>query len=121
MNYSELSDFEINERVAKLWCKNYDTVTQFGDTQMVCVDSISSMEIKDYCNNPSDAWPIVVENEISLIRDTSTNDVWEAVLMGWYTCLGFESKHGDDYCYIDQNPLRAAMICFLMIKEVENE
>ena len=86
MNYETASDDEINKAVQhlkqgkQLW---YPLI--------------------DYCNNPSDAWPIIVENRISI--NNYEEDHWEA-------------DHTD---YIDSvyhiNPLRAAMIVFLKMQE----
>ena len=97
--YAEMSDTEINKLVAN---KQHD---------------YSIYNKPDYCNNPEDAWPIILEAEISLIRDVSTNDVWEAVPKGWYTENGFISNVNGDLCFIDKNPLRAAMIVYLMMED----
>lgn len=59
----------------------------------------------DYCNNPADAWPIIVENRIRvnpvLYTKWMAEDYLEAV----------SSTH--------ENPLRCAMVVFLMMKESE--
>lgn len=57
---------------------------------------------KDYCNNPADAWPIIVNNKICIMPLA-----WG----GWRAMW----EHGQ----VDCEPLRAAMIVFLMMKESE--
>ncbi|CAI2002878.1 Protein of uncharacterised function (DUF2591) [Serratia ficaria] len=68
------------------------------------------------CNNPADAWPIIVKHGISLTHDYGE---WESE-----ACLDLPvGAHGtDELCSvggIDKNPLRAAMIAFLLLKESE--
>lgn len=110
MNYEEMSDFEINGRVGKvvfnLEGESFRTtnpmnnvvefITGFGDDR--------NFQYFDGCNKPSDAWPIIVENELSLWK---TIDEWDAS-----SCNG-NIQHSD------KKPLRAAMICFLKIKDAE--
>lgn len=96
-NYSEMSDFEINKLVAiYLGVKPRKTIS------FICQEKDI---YPDYCNNPSDAWPIIVENKICI------NNFCK---FGWCS----DSEHGD-YVYHD-NPLRAAMIVYLMMKDGEN-
>jgi hypothetical protein len=78
----------------------------------------------DPCNNPSDAWPIIVENTISLTRCFSSgNENWHADFIESIE----ESDDNENLfscetscSYYDKNPLRAAMICFLKMKDAEN-
>lgn len=59
---------------------------------------------KNYCNNPADAWPIIQRRRIGIAPGT-TSDRWAAY-------------HGDwDIFFADKNPLRAAMVVFLMMRE----
>ena len=61
----------------------------------------------DYCNNPTDAWPIITENRISIIH--LDDNEWG--------CRGDGDK---STCRaINSNALRCAMIVFLMMKEGE--
>jgi len=90
MNYSELTDLEINELVEGR------------------VDNYYRSFCPDYCNNPSDAWPIILENKISIQHNVLTRGAdWFA---GVY-CFDGEPIETD---YMD-NPLRAAMIVYLMM------
>tara|TARA_R100000951_G_scaffold27557_2_gene23466 strand:- start:741 stop:1070 length:330 start_codon:yes stop_codon:yes gene_type:complete len=68
-----------------------------------------------FCSNPNDAWPIIVDNEISLIKDIESN-FWSArsdAVERPYESMdcGFE--------FDSKKPLRAAMIVFLMMKDSE--
>lgn len=100
-DYSNMSDLEINTAVV---------ASQFGNWKAdadIC-QRITSKRI-DYCNNPSDAWPIIVENKISL--DHLGKSIWGAKA---FVPVGEPKPR-----YAEENPLRAAMICFLMMKDAE--
>lgn len=62
-----------------------------------------TVSLPDYCNNPSDAWPIIFEHEISLV--VVEDGVWVA---------RFGSVFDES-----SNPLRSAMIVYLMMKDEE--
>jgi hypothetical protein len=117
MNYGEMSDFEVNKEVAKVT----DGDWHHCDGDLWKDDLHGFPRVFDPCNNPSDAWPIIVDNEITLFRDVSTNDVWGALGRAWFTFNGLESKIGDNCEVIDKNPLRAAMICFLKMNDAESD
>ncbi|MCB6147255.1 DUF2591 domain-containing protein [Proteus mirabilis] len=108
--YTELSDFEINKKVAeRLFLKFSDCYS------VILVDG----EIFDPCNNPSDAMPIIIENNISLLAP-HLREGW----MAEYTGSGDDVNDGFQADYFDahhKNPLRAAMEVFLMMKDAENE
>lgn len=97
-DYASMSDREIAEKVGKaiglhsiagdLYIKN-GVWTRF-----------------DPCNNPADAWPIILSNKIGINPGTSS-DKWAAHYCNW------------DIAIVDANPLRAAMVAFLMMKEGE--
>lgn len=57
-NYEDMSDFEINCQVAK--ANNW--------TSKSFIHEIHSGEWNP-CQNPSDAWPIIDENNITIIND----------------------------------------------------
>lgn len=91
MNYSEMSDEEI------------DLAVQHARQG----DSLWS-PLQQYCNNPSDAWPIILSNKLR---------IQPAGEGGW-----FSDNLEDDANYNQSwhaNPLRAAMIVYLMMKEGE--
>ncbi|ELK6102006.1 MULTISPECIES: phage protein NinX family protein [Citrobacter] len=93
MDYSKLSDFEINCEVSKLTRDNANNP-----------DS-GYLVINDYCNNPADAWPIISKNRISIV---ALEGEWGARA---YDCIDR---------VIDANPLRAAMVVYLLTKESAN-
>lgn len=98
MNYEEMSDQEINFEVFHKNAGNY------WDRELSTKVWDLLAEKYDYCNNPSDAWPIIVENRISLSAYDNKNE-------GWFATT-------DTSFFIDHdNPLRAAMIVFLMMNE----
>ncbi|MCI1898574.1 MAG: DUF2591 family protein [Enterobacter sp.] len=92
MDYSKLSDVEINHAVASVLPGRYIT---YPDHVM----NSETEEDFDPCNNPADAWPIIVNSRINL---TTCVDLWSAVSGG---CQHFH-----------ENPLRGAMIVFLMVQ-----
>lgn len=67
----------------------------------------------DYCNNPADAWPIIKDNMISLCAYKRENSGMKKV--SWWEADNF-CKH----ITRDDNPLRAAMIVFLMMQDSAN-
>lgn len=126
-NYSELSDFEINCLVAGSLgnisvSRPKDELSGSSVSYLVQVSSglnkvgeivVCEMEVKkDFCNNPSDAWPIIVENGITLAFDGS--DWWADSYACWVDGCEWQIE-GE----ISRNPLRAAMIVYLMMKGSE--
>ncbi len=76
----------------------------------------------DYCNNPSHAWPIILENGISLLNIKGTTAWFSGNDFESYTlCTSPDGSDTGASCYDIQNckhstnPLRAAMIVFLMM------
>lgn len=107
--YRDKSYFEINKAVAE--CKygiGCTGKTQGGDV-IVFTDSFTA--VFDPCNNPADAMPIVIENGISM--NYIDKDI------GW-CAYHFDEEKGELEIY-DKNYYRAAMICFLIMKDEENE
>lgn len=100
MDYSKLSDVEINHAVASVLPGRYIT---YPDHVM----NSETEEDFDPCNNPADAWPIIVSSRIGV---NFVNGIWRAQSMktGWVE-------------FIHENPLRAAMTVFLMMQESANE
>ncbi|MDT3611984.1 DUF2591 domain-containing protein [Cronobacter sakazakii] len=92
MDYSKLSDDEINNMVGHLVSQRFRT---------------------DYCNNPADAWPIITENRIGIIPAPEVG-MWKSA----------HRRVGDDdtpqHFNQNVNPLRAAMIVFLMMQESQH-
>lgn len=115
-DYSKLSDFEINRLVARAIdglhgddrtaCDCY-LEAGFGSAVKI-PDGDIGWFIIDYCNNPADAWPIIV-----------TSKIWLREMYGMWDCKGFSTPPhpAGQVSSSDANPLRAAMIVFLMMKE----
>lgn len=94
-DYAAMSDFDINSAVSMaLLDKSANPSARY-------------VAIGNYCNNPEEAWPIITEYRISII---DLND------KEWGCRV--EGAHGVMRA-INENPLRCAMIVFLMMKEGE--
>ena len=108
MNYEDMSDLQINLLVANAIgvdaAENSGVV--FGAVKHEGENVVSVMGVVDYCNNPSDAWPIIVANRINVYASEGPD------FMPWMAgCGGFMVSN--------KNQLRAAMIVFLMMQEQE--
>ncbi|EOU9618887.1 phage protein NinX family protein [Klebsiella aerogenes] len=108
MDYSKLSDFEINKRVfeskTSLAALSYP---HSADKRSCGHKDINDIyQWFDFCNNPADAWPIITSNRIGIVPGTAT-DKWAAHHGNW------------DIAIADVKPLRAAMIVFLMMQEAK--
>lgn len=113
-DYSKMSDFDISKMV--LIALGYKPA--YEDES--CISFLSSNERKDVgdggvkrfkfdpCNNPADAWPIIAENKINI-------DFRDSLKAGPMAKM---SRDNGIYA-VDKNPLRAAMIAFLMMKGAE--
>lgn len=105
MDYSQLSDFEINSAVSMaLLDKSANPSARY-------------VAIGNYCNNPADAWPIIVDNEISL---NSYSGTWEASYEYDAPIGAFGTDELVTKAVEGKNPLRTAMIAFLMKQEQAN-
>lgn len=110
MNYEEMSDLQINLLVANAIGVDAaeNSWVVFGAVRNEGGNVVSVIGVVDYCNNPSDAWPIIFENKIAIkpcATKRSSNKEWYATNLEKITSSSQE------------NPLRAAMIVFLMMQE----
>lgn len=129
IDYSQLSDFEINNLVALAIGSKVTDSYRVGDERETIYYSLGEDEfcVKrgygsfvsqfDPCNNPADAWPIIVGHKLSLIN---ADDEWLCVPDDTV----IDGVTGDDVQmiyssggHVHANPLRAAMIVFLMMQE----
>lgn len=94
--HTELSDFEINKNVF---------IKLYGEESLKDKDMFNSFYRTDYCHNPEDAMPIIIENEISMIKSSG----------GWMCCHGSVGNVEHESLY------RGAMELFLIMKDTENE
>ena len=107
MNYEDMSDFEIKHAVARIvlrarrdceeiYCNQVTGECRWADG--------ANWHNFDPLSNPSDAWPIIVANRINVYASEGPD------FMPWMAgCGGFMVSN--------KNPLRAAMIVFLMMQE----
>jgi hypothetical protein len=125
VDYSKLSDFEINKLVARaidgisvndsttaIDC--YLSANNSNSVKWYKVDFCdpSEFELFNPCNNPSDVRPIILDYGI----ETSPlfSGKWRASQVASYT-FGEDAIYGFEF--VDENPLRAAMIVFLMMQD----
>ncbi|MEQ4898778.1 phage protein NinX family protein [Proteus vulgaris] len=101
---TELSDFEINRRIAEMDTKNRYVYFEKEQTIFRKFNNGQTQEFNP-CNNPADAMPIIIENEISMIKSSC----------GWMCC------HGSVGHVYHESLYRGAMELFLMMKDMENE
>ena len=125
MDYSKLSDKEINKLVAfALGCKEVVPDIFMDDVRRYEFDKPKNKSGNkfyfDPCNNPADAWPIIVGKKLSLIN---ADDKWLCVPED----EPVDGVTGDAVNMIyagdgveHENPLRAAMIVFLMMQDSAN-
>lgn len=121
--HTELSDFEINKKVAisiGFSCYYGDGSYTNGLGSRAAIvkgkNHHGNFRLGEFapCNNPSDAMPIIIDNNISLRAPTIT-DRWKAEFIDEYgNYVGYRRA-------MNKNPLRAAMELFLLMKDAENE
>jgi hypothetical protein len=114
MDYQSLTDFEINQQVATalglpLYSDDAVEYEQIGDT-LAYYDKDRNITtlFNDYCGTPEDAYPIIFENKISTYWNGGVDDDWKARTI--HTPF-----------VKDENPLRAAMIIFIMMQNIESD
>lgn len=117
MNYEEMSDFEINSLVAKKYLGLFVDVSKSKgklDSDAWLIDSEGLLRWTNYnpCQDPKHAWPIIAKNYISIELD-------EDCLAEAYVLKSYASDEMDRIFCLNENPLRAAMICFLKMKDAE--
>ncbi|MEX9842784.1 phage protein NinX family protein [Providencia rettgeri] len=107
--YTELSDFEINRRIAEMDTKNRYVYFEKEQTIFRKFNNGQTQKFNP-CNYPVDAMPIIVENGIA-IRPYKTA-----------TPVAFNAEIGEFYGHTvyNENILRAAMELFLLMKDAEN-
>ena len=110
-DYSKMSDFEICGYVSMYehgfsWIEFDDEMSSHVKCGNEGSPGFAIVEVKDYCNNPSDAWPIIVANRINVYASDGPD------FMPWMAgCGGMVASN--------RNPIRAAMIVYLMMKDEE--
>jgi hypothetical protein len=115
MKYEEMSDFEINGKVAEfvigaIW---FLEASKNSHSAIFVTNHMGSGREFDPCNSWADAGPIIQSNYISIVEYVRHNPA--CVREEWW-----EADRFADMNVKHKNPLRAAMIVFLMMKESKN-
>ena len=111
-DYSKMSDFEVIGYVSMYehgfsWIEFDDEMSSHVKCGNEGSPGFAIVEVKDYCNNPSDAWTTIIENSITFNYDTAQVHV---------------GSYFSDTAKVSANrskALRAAMIVYLMMKDGE--
>lgn len=110
-DYASMSDQEINMHVASIIYPESTVIESKSRPPCACITGHIPSYWVDYCNNPADAWPILLENHIAVAPYKY------ATPCAWPSSEGLISKHVTE----DGNPLRAGMIVYLKMKESKND
>ncbi len=122
MDYSKMSDFEINKAVGEIaldrrWaCKPGHSGNETESWYYGSADSFADPLplLPDYCNSWADAGAIIQKHGITL---AFFDDEWTADFDAYFVD-GVEWNIGG---VADKNPLRAAMIVYLMMHDKGEE
>ena len=112
-DYASMSDFEISRLVGDVLGVQWANLDENYHELCYWPELDDELRIFDPCNNPADAWPIITSKKICIAFDVfaEPNDGG-----GWVACPAYYIE-GERIRH--DNPLRAAMIVFLMMKEGE--
>ena len=116
MNYEEMSDAQIAEAVVKtieLDLGEYWMPSATGHGVVIINDDNDTVRTFDPCNNPADMWPLIVENEISILAGKERS----ALAFHKVNRDAEDRPCGYDFSFSCKNALRAAAIVYLMMKE----
>lgn len=120
MDYSKMSDAEINAMVMDAISDGNQAYSISEGPEIKLLRQINTVEFGEHiereevyatfdpCNNPANAWPIIVENGIGIIPYT------KGLCEAWNVSRGLIEGTTKD-----KNPLRAAMIVYLMMQEAK--
>lgn len=121
-DWKDKSDFEINRKVAFICYPKAEeipeqcdaSVSNYTECQVVIATGKEGFKV-DYCNNPLDAWSLILKFGIDILSP-STNGTSD-----WFA--GFFDPHSiagaEDIKVYNKNPLRAAMIVYLEMNGVK--
>lgn len=121
-DYAAISDFEISRLVGDVLGVQWANLDENYHELCYWPELDDELRIFNPCNNPADAWPIIVDSKISLHHSICK---WDA------DSLVYDKKYKDGFFIFSscsdigdissRGALRAAMIVFLMMKESEND
>ncbi|HEI7947505.1 TPA: phage protein NinX family protein [Proteus mirabilis] len=103
--YTELSDFEINKKVAEYLKLN---TIAYERTEIVLFDDMDATPF-DPCNAPSDAWRLILDAKLSIHPDFN-ND-----------CNSWIVRNVHIPMVNENNLARGISIAYLLMKDAENE
>lgn len=110
INYDDMSDFDINSAVAAI-VTGGDVIEKHDMAEAPTESGVQVIykagvhgEFLDYCNNASDAWTIIQQ-------------IWVELMSPPYR--GYGTWWDNTVVRYNCGKLRAAMICFLKIKDAE--
>lgn len=112
MIYNQITDAELNRAVAKIMHPGDQVITPYrhrDDAEIFHSKNGLSTRV-DYCNSWTDAGPVIEDHQISV----------DAIYEGGPRWLSFAGDDGQ-FRHVCPNPLRAAMIVFLMMQENKHE
>ncbi len=127
MDYSKLSDQEINGLVIDALSDGNQAHRNGVGSFIELLHQVNSVELGEHierdevyarfdpCNNAADAWPIIASNQISLMYEEAMGK-WCAGKPYWVDGCEWQL----DIDVMDANPLRSAMIFFLMMQESQH-
>lgn len=100
-DYSAMTDFEINRKILEI----SSGTKALGYPHNADSRSAGTLQYHwyDYCNNPADAWPIILQHKINIDHRASIKAGAMAKLSG-----------NNEIYAVNDNPLRAAMEVYLM-------
>lgn len=75
----------------------------------------------DYCNNPSEALPLMLKNKIGMEAEEFMSDIYHELVETGNWEASPSGASGINVYHVDENPLRVAMICFLEMQEIRKE
>lgn len=118
-DYASMSDFEISRLVGDVLGVQWANLDENYHELCYWPELDDGLRIFDPCNNPSDAWPIIMQHKINMTfgDNTPAPDEW-----GYADAMCKDKNHNEYEWYEKSgNPLRAAMIVFIEMKENEND
>lgn len=104
-DYSAMSDQQINTAVGMSFGEKIGEAV--NGLQIVNIDAQYLCSSFDPCNNPADAWPIILENKINIDHRS-----------GFKNPMAKSCTDNSLYA-THHNVLRAAMTVYLMMKDAE--
>ena len=117
-DYASMSDFEISRLVGDVLGVQWANLDENYHELCYWPELDDELRIFNPCNNPADAWPIMLESKISIMWQTA-EESWCAWANGDLEGGCWDWRYCPDDYHVHASALRAAMTVFLMMKEGE--